>query len=176
MSNFFLVKYHFDGFFEESFVQRAKSKDDLTEDLKQSYEDALQSGEQVEVEIRGTADLYEGGCHVSEISRERAEELVRPTSIEIDLTPGQEEYVRDVAKNNGISPSSYVKHLFEKGLHLEQKREEDRQVFTVVGTSAHHPDGFTRVIEAESPEAAAEKPEDAHVHAVVRGDHANALA
>jgi ribosomal protein L20A (L18A) len=75
-----------------------------------------------------------------------------------------------------VTATSFLDFAETEEVSEKTAREVTDQKYTVVGTSANHPRGMTRIVSAESPEAAAEKVEeeyDAAVSAVFKGAHAN---
>lgn len=73
------------------------------------------------------------------------------------------ELVEELSEAEAISP--------------EQTRALQEQSYTVIGFSANHPEGFTRVVTAESPKGARLKFSDPNetVLAVLEGQHKNLL-
>jgi len=75
-----------------------------------------------------------------------------------------------------VTSTSFLDFTETEEVSEKTAREITDQKYTVVGTSANHPRGMTRIVSAGSPKAAAEEVEeeyDAAVSAVFEGAHAN---
>jgi hypothetical protein len=88
---------------------------------------------------------------------------------------------KEDAKNNFATQGEFLSERISDGGDLSLSSVEAEEVteekaeqlllnkYTVVGTSANHPQGFTRMVLAGSPEAASEQFEDAYVIAIFEG-------
>lgn len=76
--------------------------------------------------------------------------------------------------------SDITQHIHRDPVNLSGReiKTSGSTEYTVVGTSAHHPNGFTRVVEADSPAEAPDKigHPNQHIIAVLEGVGENQLA